>query len=286
MYVVALEAEGDGAESVAAGWPAVLREAVDGYQVVASVESGTNRLDVLSTVALAGTVRDVQTAARVLPEATGFAAYAAMKVGATSMLAAHAQLDPDATAAQRQTAVCSLFDDCPTKAKFWTGQQLLLFTHRVFLLGSLHFPLTECTADEVREWTGTQALEELWAHDELLRHLARFDNPLGNPGVTAAKKFAATGLPHAASVLLSFFGEHPLLRASSAAGWPTRVLFKRQAPKDGVPAPTECLSYDTVKGLDGQPLFSEFDMTVDLPPPEAKPVVKEKKGRSRMCVVQ
>ena len=27
------------------------------------------------------------------------------------------RLDPDATAAQRQTAVCSLFDDCPTKAK-------------------------------------------------------------------------------------------------------------------------------------------------------------------------
>jgi hypothetical protein len=206
------------------------------------------------------------------------------KLGVTSFGFIHAQLE--GTREERHSAICELFDDCPSKPSHWTGQQLTLFTNRLFLLGSLNFPFVDGNADEVAKHIENCAQESCWERDELLQTFAGIPSrtDTGNPGVAAAARCAPKGLPGPATVLLSFFNERAIKYLPTKEGWAQRILYKDGGAKAGV----DCLSYDSVKGMEGPAIFSQFEIGVDFPiekPAEPKPVEK-KSGRSKFCAIQ
>lgn len=283
LYAVALEgnfydtARPSGGKSFG-----LLLAVLKGFKVVGSERTSHGQLIVLAPAPLFGAVSDAATAR--LDVAGGHAEFCMFKIGVTSFGFIHAQLE--GTREERERAICELFDECPTKPSYWTGQQLTLFTNRLFLLGSLNFPLVDCAAEEVATHIENGAQERCWERDELLQTFAGIPSrtDTGNPGVAAAARYAQKGLPGPATVLLSFFNERTIKYLPTRDGWAQRILYK----DGGAKASVECLSYDSEKGLQGPAVFSQFDVGVEFPlekPPEPK-LVPKKSGRSKFCVIQ
>jgi hypothetical protein len=276
LYAVALEGN-------YALWNNLLLSVLKGFKVVGSEKTDHGQLTILAPSQLSGVVSDASTAR--LDVAGGHAEFCMFKLGVTSFGFIHAQLE--GSKEERHRAICELFDDCPAKPSHWTGQQLTLFTNRLFVLGSLNFPLVDCTKEEVEKYIQNGSQESCWERDELLQTFAGIASrqDTGNPGVAVAAKYVKEGLPDAATMLLSFFNERAIKYPPNHDGWAQRVLYKDGGAKGGV----DCLSYDSVKGMQGAAIFSQFDVGVDFPlekPVEPKPVEKKKSGRSKFCSIQ